>query len=112
VYEGRLVRWGHDPSRPIVQEYGRTGLPEGAADPHLSSDVEQAEVVARWRASPFFHMLQTGESLLRRRVTPESEREFSVLRDYRAEGMTEYVAIINRFAPEGHHWRNGSTPRG
>ena len=26
------------------------------------------EVVARWRASPFFRMLQTGESLLRRRV--------------------------------------------
>ncbi|HYC16159.1 MAG TPA: adenylate/guanylate cyclase domain-containing protein [Pseudolabrys sp.] len=100
VYEGRLVRWGHDPSRPVVQEYGRTGLPEGIADPRLSS-VEQADVVARWRASPFFHMLQTGESLLRRRITPESQREFPVLRDYIAEGMTDYVAIINRFAPEG-----------
>ena len=27
VYEGRLVRWGYDPSRPVVQEYGRTGSP-------------------------------------------------------------------------------------
>lgn len=101
VYEGRLVRWGHDPSQPVVHEYGRTALPGGAADLHPSSAVEQTEVVTRWRASPFFRMLQTGESLLRRRITAESEAEFPVLRDYRAVGMTEYVAIINRFAPEG-----------
>jgi adenylate cyclase len=52
-------------------------------------------------AGPFFRMLQTGENLLRRRVTAESEAEFPALRDYRAAGMTEYVAIIDRFAPEG-----------
>jgi adenylate cyclase len=101
VYEGRLVRWGHDPSQPDVLEYGRTGLPGGAADLGLSSSGEQTGVATRWRASPFFRMLQTGESLLRRRVTAESEAEFPVLRDYRAVGMTDYVAIINRFAPEG-----------
>jgi adenylate cyclase len=101
VFEGRLVRWGHDPSQPAVLEYGRTGLPGGAADLHLSSGVEQTEMVARWRASPFFRMLQTGESLLRRRLTTESESEFPILRDYRAAGMTDYVAIIDRFAPEG-----------
>ena len=94
VYEGRLVRWGYDPSRPVVQEYGRTGSPGS------DSDLEP-EAVERWRSSPFFHMLQTGESLLRRRVTAESEPEFPVLRDYRAAGMTDYVDIINRFAPEG-----------
>ncbi|MGH7006450.1 MAG: adenylate/guanylate cyclase domain-containing protein, partial [Alphaproteobacteria bacterium] len=101
IYEGRVVRWGHDPSQPVVQEYGRTGLPEGVSDVHLSSGGEQPEVAARWRASPFFRMLQTGESLLRRRVTAESETEFPVLREYRAAGMTEYVAMIDRFAPEG-----------
>jgi len=102
VYEGRLVRWGHDPSKPVIQEYGRTGSPGGATDRHLSSGVEQqTDTAARWRASPFFRMLETGESLLRRRVTADSEAEFPVLGDYRAEGMTDYVAIINRFAPEG-----------
>ena len=25
VYEGRVVRWGYDPSEPAVQEYGRAG---------------------------------------------------------------------------------------
>jgi adenylate cyclase len=101
IYEGRVVRWGHDRSQPVVQEYGRTGLPEGVSDLHLSSGGEQPEVAARWRASPFFRMLQTGEDLLRRRVTAESETEFLVLREYRVAGMTEYVAMIDRFAPEG-----------
>jgi adenylate cyclase len=101
VYEGRLFRWGHDQSQPVVQEYGRTGLPDASLDLRLSSGPEQAEHVTRWRASPFFRMLETGDNLLRRRVTAESESEFPVLRDYRAAGMTDYVAIINRFAPEG-----------
>jgi adenylate cyclase len=101
VYEGRLVRWGHDPSQPAMVEYGRTVLPEGVPDPHLFAGRQQSEALASWRASPFFRMLETGESLLRRRVTAEGEPEFPVLRDYRAAGMTDYVAIINRFAPEG-----------
>jgi len=110
VYEGRVVRWGQDPSEPAVQEYGRTGSPEAASDPRLSSPLRFAHrqvtsepgwTDARWRASPFFRLLETGESLLRRRVTAETESEFPVLRDFRAAGMTEYVAIINRFAPEG-----------
>jgi adenylate cyclase len=100
VYEGRLVRWGHDPSQPAVREYGRTSLPEGVSDPLVSGGA-QPDVVARWQASPFFQILQTGESLLRRRITAESAAEFAVLADYRAVGMTDYVAMINRFAPEG-----------
>src|SRR6266508_4945525 len=99
VYEGRLVRWGFGPSEPAVRDYGRTHMPGGAADPHLH--FEKAELVARWRASPFFRMLQTGESLLRRRLTAESEGEFPILQDYRGLGMADYVAIISRFAPEG-----------
>jgi adenylate cyclase len=90
VYEGRLVRWGYAPSRPVVQEYGRTGSATDAS----------AEDIARWRASPFFHMLQTGENMLHRRVAEKSEPDFPVFKDYRADGMTDYMAIINRFAPE------------
>ena len=101
IYEGRLVRWGHDPTQPVVVEYGRTGLPGGVSDLQLSAGGEQPDVAARWRASPFFRMSQTGESLLRRRVTAESASEFPVLRDYRAAGMTDYVAMIDRFGPEG-----------
>jgi adenylate cyclase len=46
-------------------------------------------------------MLQTGESFWRRRLNGATEDEFSVLPEWRTEGMTDYVAIITRFAAEG-----------
>ena len=45
-------------------------------------------------------MLQT-ESLLRLRLNAGTENEFSMLPKWRAAGMTEYVAIITRFAAAG-----------
>src|SRR5947208_9155888 len=85
VYEGRVVRWGYDPSEPAVQEYGRTGLAAGIADPQLSAN-EQGWTDARWRASPFFHLLQTGESLLRLRGTAQTASEVPVMQYVRAAG--------------------------
>src|SRR2546430_7886546 len=46
-------------------------------------------------------MLQTGDSFLRRRVNAAAKDEFPVLSDFLAAGMTDYVAIISRFAAEG-----------
>jgi adenylate cyclase len=97
VYEGRLFRWGHDPSLPVVVEYGRTDVPEGAAD--TMSEAEREEASRRWRESPFFHMIESGESLLR--LTEESAELFPIMKDHLAAGMKHGIAIINRFAPEG-----------
>ena len=94
VYEGRLFRWGHDPSQPGVVEYGRTVAPEGTT---LGADEERA--AASWRASPFFHMLQTGETVMR--LTEAHTAWFPVMQDYIAAGMKGGAAIVNRFAPEG-----------
>ncbi len=96
VYEGRVFRWGHDELQPAVEEYGRTEMPEG-----VSGFAAPPETLALWRASPFYHLLETGESLLRRRITDENESEFSIFRDLRAAGMTDYVAMISRFGPDG-----------
>ena len=46
-------------------------------------------------------MLQTGDSFLRRRLNATAKDEFPVLSDFLAAGMTDYVAIISRFAPQG-----------
>jgi adenylate cyclase len=46
-------------------------------------------------------MLQTGGALLRRRLNAASANEFSLLPDLFAAGMTDYVAIIVRFATDG-----------
>jgi adenylate cyclase len=98
VHEGRLFRWGHKATESVMQEYGRTsaaGLAASGSDP---ADVLAAE---RWRRSPFYWMLQTGESVLRRRLTDVEENEFAVMPELRADGMTDYVAIISRFAAAG-----------
>jgi adenylate cyclase len=98
VHEGRLFRWGHGPTEAAMLEYGRTSLDALAA---AGADPRDVETAARWRNSPFYHMLQTGDSVLRRSLDTVSQDEFSFLPDWLAAGMTDYVAIITRFAAEG-----------
>jgi adenylate cyclase len=85
VHEGRLFRW-------------RTSADALAASGSDPRDVESAD---RWRRSPFYRMLQTGDTLLRRRLNAVTKDEFSFLPDWLAAEMTDYVAIITRFAAEG-----------
>ena len=98
VHEGRLLRWGYGPGESPLLEYGRTSPDALAASGAGPQDVEMAE---RWRNSPHYKMLQTGDSFLRRRLNAAAKDEFPVLSDFRAAGMTDYVAIISRFAPQG-----------
>jgi adenylate cyclase len=97
VHEGRLFRWGSGPAEPPSIEYGRTS-PELLAA--LGSEPHDVDAAARWLRSPFYRMLQTGESLLRRRLSIASQDEFPILSDLVAAGLTDYVAIIARFAGE------------
>jgi adenylate cyclase len=103
VYEGRLVRWGYDAGETPLLDYGRTN-PVGALGSSRADTAArsaQAQAGERWRRSPFYHMLQTGDALLRRRLTAAADGEFDFLAESRAAGMTDYIAIINRFAAEG-----------
>jgi adenylate cyclase len=97
VHEGRLFRWSDGPAEAPLQEYGRTS-PDGLAA--AGSDPKAVEAAERWRRSPFYRMLQTGDSVLRRRLSAATKDEFLVLSDLLAAGMTDYVAIISRFAAE------------
>jgi adenylate cyclase len=98
VHEGRLFRWGYGSTESPLLEYGRTSPDALAASGSEPENVEQAQ---RWRNSPHYKMVQTGESLLRRRLNDAAKDEFPVLSDLLAAGLTDYVAIITRFAPEG-----------
>jgi hypothetical protein len=98
VHEGRLLRWGFGPTESPLLEYGRTSPDALAASGSESQDVEATE---SWRSSPHYKMVQTGDSFLRRRLNAAAKDEFAVLSDWLAAGMTDYVAIISRFAPEG-----------
>ena len=98
IYEGRMFRWERGKAAVALAEYGR------------SADGAYAE---RWRASPFYRLLKSGESLLRRRISAEGESEFGVFPELRAAGIADYVAIVNRFAAEGviGDWREPDTLR-
>jgi adenylate cyclase len=98
VHEGRLFRWGFGPDESPMQEYGRTS-PDGVAA--SGSDPLVVAAAERWRRSIFYRMLETGESLLRRRLNATAADEFSFLPEILAAGMTDYVALITRFAAEG-----------
>ena len=98
VHEGRLFRWGYGSNESPLLEYGRTSADALAAS---GSDPQHVEHAQRWRSSPHYKMVQTGDSLLRRRLNDTAKDEFPVLSDLLAAGMTDYVAIISRFAPEG-----------
>ena len=97
VHEGSLFRWGY-PNEPLVYEYGRTSLEGLDASGAASLDAQATDV---WRRGPFYNMLQTYASLLRRRLNADTKDEFSMLADWLAAGMTDYVAITTRFAAEG-----------
>ncbi len=98
VHEGRLFRWGYGPNESPVHEYGRTSLPALDASGPVSLDAQATDI---WRRSAFSNMMQTGASLLRRRVDAGTIDEFSLLPEWLAAGMTDFVAIIARFAAEG-----------
>jgi adenylate cyclase len=58
------------------------------------------EQVARWQRSTFFRLIETGDAVLRRHLTAESGAEFPVLGDLYSSGMTDYVAIVDRFGAD------------
>ena len=88
VFEGRAFRWRRDHSEdsPLV-EYGRTS--------------GTSEAAAQWQRSPFYHLDQTGEAMLRRRLARGDPPDFPVVEELRDSGYTDYLAMIQRFDEEG-----------
>jgi adenylate cyclase len=84
VLEGRLFEWRRE-GGPAQSEYGRL-------DPDRSDD--------KWLQSPFHRLYESGATSLRRRFGDGPE-EFAMLEDLRREGMTDYVAMVNRFGSAG-----------
>jgi adenylate cyclase len=88
VHEGRAFRWRRDdPTLPPMVEYGRTNAGGAAQE--------------SWQRSIYYHLLQTGESLLRCKIADDTGAEFPILDELRAEGHTDHLVLINRFAEEG-----------
>jgi adenylate cyclase len=87
IYEGRAFRWRADqPDAAEAVDYGRTN---------------EGEAAENWRRSAFFHLLSTGGEALRCRLFAGDAAEFVTVVQARDEGMTDYLALVQRFAAEG-----------
>src|SRR5438477_1329406 len=87
IYEGRLFRWhANAPEEAEVIDYGRTN---------------EGEAAVSWRRSPFFYLLQSGGKAMRRRLAGGDPADFPAIEQARDEGMTDYLALVHRFAAEG-----------
>jgi adenylate cyclase len=98
VHEGRVFQWSPGSHESSLRDYGRTN-PEALAA--SGSDPTDLEGVERWRRSAYYRLLQTGESVLHLRLTPAVMNEFTLLSQWVTSGMTDYVAMVTRFAAEG-----------
>ena len=85
VLEGRIFQWLADASAPTEAEYGRTN--PGASN-------------ASWQQSPFFSLYESDATMLRRRL-PDRAADFPILAELGQQGMTDYVAMVNRFGADG-----------
>ena len=84
VYQGRAFTWKREKKETMLSEFGR------------SDENEE-----RWEHSPYYRLELSGEQLFRRRLTAASISEFPIFADLKTEGITDYIAIANRFATEG-----------
>jgi adenylate cyclase len=105
VYEGRAFRWRADTPQSVeVVDYGRTS---------------EGEAADSWQRSPFFYLLQSGGKALRRRLAAGEPVDFPAITQMRDEGITDYLALVHRFADEGvigemdcvySHWVTDAAP--
>jgi adenylate cyclase len=87
IYEGRAFRWRADISEAVeILDYGRTN---------------EGEAAENWRRSPFFHLLQSGGTEMRRHLAAGEPADFPAIAQARDEGATDYLVLVHRFAAEG-----------
>jgi adenylate cyclase len=82
IYEGRTFSWTKDSAEALRStEYESSRGGDGAK---------------LWLSSPFYHLLATGGSELRRRIGENFLADFPILEDLHGEGHTDYFALIHR----------------
>ena len=82
VHEGRAFRWRSEGIEQPVVEYGPSN---------------QGTAAAEWQKSPFYLLVSTGASELRRYLARGDPIDFPILSTLAAEGQTDYIAFVHRF---------------
>ncbi len=87
VLEGSIFAWQRDAEEKTRKsDYARSDM---------AGDGE------KWLRSPFYRLIETGESMIRRRLDSRyNGGEFPILDELRDQGVTDYVAMVNRFGAD------------
>jgi adenylate cyclase len=87
VHEGRAFRWDSLEDIEAEFEYGPTGS-EGSS-------------LENWQKSPFYYLWAGNENEVRRRIGFGDPIDFVMLEKMRADGHTDFIAMVHRFAKAG-----------
>jgi hypothetical protein len=86
----QAFRWNAGTDQAEMLEYGRT---------------REGEPAAAWQRTPLYHLVETNQSVLRRRLTDpipaDGTPDFATFAELRSEGMTDYLALVTRLAATG-----------
>jgi adenylate cyclase len=85
IYEGRVLRWEAQAGAAMALDYEPT----------------EGERLEQWQGSPFYRLLETGETSMRLPIHPGSVQAFRLPTDLLGGGATEYLACVTRFGPAG-----------
>jgi adenylate cyclase len=57
-------------------------------------------MLERWQRSPFYRLIESGGAMMRRKLNAETIAEFPVFNDLFTAGMTEFIAVVDRFGAD------------
>jgi adenylate cyclase len=85
IYEGRVLRWEAQAGAALALDYEPT----------------EGERLEQWQRSPFYRLLETGETLLRLPIHAGAVQAFRLPSDLIGSDATEYLACVTRFGRDG-----------
>src|ERR1700740_66524 len=85
TYGGPAYSWHAETAETTAREY-----------PQL----DDGEMLERWQRSPFYRLIESGGAMMRRKLNAETIAEFPVFNDLFTAGMTEFVAVVDRFGAD------------
>jgi adenylate cyclase len=85
IYEGRILRWEAQAGAAMALDYEPT----------------EGERLEQWQRSPFYHLLETGKTVLRLPIHAGSVQNFRLPSDLLGNEATEYLACVTRFGQDG-----------
>jgi adenylate cyclase len=87
-----------DTLHPVVESRSFAWRDSGDAKAGEYSRYDAANDPQKWLQSPWHHLIESGGTMLRRRLDANyNGGEFPILDDLRDEGITDYVALLSRF---------------